>query len=99
MIAGQLTADMDESYTVRVDQRGVHISASNVYGALHALTTLSQLTSVNASAVCLREMSITDAPDYPYRGLGVSPGQRFMTMDLLKSTVDAMSFAKMNNRV
>jgi hexosaminidase len=74
------------------------IEAETPFGALHALTSLAQLAwTPNASQVCFPDqLSIQDAPDYAYRGLGVSPGQRFMPMDLLKRTIEAMAFAKMN---
>lgn len=93
-----LHAGVDESYRLVVDGRqGALITAPTVFGAMHALTSLAQVASIpNTTHVCLREMVVVDAPDYPYRGLGISPGQRFMTMDLLKQTIVAMSFAKMN---
>ena len=92
-----LTAHMNESYSLRITHRGASIDADNPFGALHALTTLAQAVWVpNVSHVCLPQIAVHDAPDFPYRGLGVSPGQRFMTADLLKQTIEAMAFAKMN---
>ena len=39
---------------------------------------------------------IADSPQYGYRGLMISPGQRFMTPALLKTHLDGMEIARMN---
>ena len=69
-----LTAHTNESYSLRITHRGASIDADNPFGALHALTTLAQAVWVpNVSHVCLPQIAVHDAPDFPYRGLGVSP--------------------------
>ena len=83
---------VDESYALQVSSAGVALSAPTVWGARHGLDSLAQL--VRGEHV--RHARVADRPEYAYRGLMVSPGQRFMTMGLLKTHLDAMEIARMN---
>ena len=85
-------ADLDESYHLVVNETGVTLSANTVWGARHGLDTLSQLFT----AAGVHHADIADSPQYGYRGLMISPGQRFMTPALLKTHLDGMEIARMN---
>ena len=85
-------ADLDESYHLVVNETGVTLSAKTVWGARHGLDTLSQLFTAGG----LHHADIADSPQYGYRGLMISPGQRFMTPALLKTHLDGMEIARMN---
>ena len=79
---------VDESYSLTVTDAGVAVTAETVWGARHALDTLTQLARPEPQGgAWLRHAVVTDAPQYEYRGLMVSPGQRFMTPALLKTTL------------
>jgi hexosaminidase len=88
---------VDESYSLNVTGSRVEVAAATVWGARHALDSLAQLARTQPDGgVSLSHASVTDEPEYEYRGLMVSPGQRFMTPELLKTTLDAMEIARMN---
>jgi hypothetical protein len=87
---------VDESYSLNVTGSRVEVAAATVWGARHALDSLAQLARTQPDGgVSLSHASVTDEPEYEYRGLMVSPGQRFMTPELLKTTLDAMEIARM----
>ena len=68
-----------------------------MWGARHALDSLAQLARPHPDGgVALRHALVADEPQYEYRGLMVSPGQRFLTPELLKTTLDGMEIARMN---
>lgn len=92
-----LVDTVDESYSLNVTDSRVEVAAATVWGARHALDSLAQLARTQPDGeVSLSHASVTDEPEYEYRGLMVSPGQRFMTPELLKTTLDAMEIARMN---
>ncbi len=88
---------VDESYTLNVTDAGVQIAAPTVWGARHALHSLAQLAHRQSDGgMVLQYAIVADEPEYEYRGLMVSPGQRFMTPELLKTTLDGMEIARLN---
>lgn len=88
-----LTGPTDESYFLNVSQRGVVLSARTVWGARHGLDSLRQLAVTSQS---FRQAVVVDSPQFSYRGLMISPGQRFITNDLLVKTLDGMELARLN---
>ena len=89
----ELVDMVDERYDLNVtDEDGVSIAARTVFGAKHALDSLAQLVVGNG----VRHVTLKDEPQHGYRGLMISPGQRFMTMELLKHHLDAMEIARLN---
>jgi hexosaminidase len=92
---------VNESYTLQSDETGVLISAATVYGVHYALDTLRQLTVGNASAhsagtVHVKHAYVHDAPESLYRGLMLSPGQRFLPVLLVEQFLIGMATARMN---
>ena len=85
--------DADESYQLRISQAGLAIRAQETAGALAALATLAQLADQEG---CLPEGLVEDAPSFPWRGLMLDPARRFISMDSLHKTLDAMAFYKLN---
>ena len=85
--------DDDESYQLTVSSEGVRISAPRLAGARHALTTLVQL--VNCCGY-LPFGQIEDAPSFPWRGLMLDPARRFLSLDALLVTLEAMALCKLN---
>ena len=93
----ELNGPVDESYSLNVTSAGVALSAPTVWGARHALDSLAQLaTPATLGAAALRHAVVDDAPQNSYRGLMVSPGQRFMTPGLLLTTLDGMELSRLN---
>ena len=58
------------SYTLRIDRKGVNITAGEELGAFYAIQTLRQITESPASVNgTLPALVITDYPDLEYRGV------------------------------
>lgn len=95
----ELVDAVDESYTLTVNSTGVVLVSPTVWGARHGLNSLAQLVRHDPGrrdVVGIRHVTVQDAPQYQYRGLMVSPGQRFITPDLLTTILDGMEMARMN---
>ncbi|MFB6341717.1 beta-N-acetylhexosaminidase [Saccharicrinis sp. FJH62] len=94
--SSRLIPGMDESYTIMVDTLGVKISAATSVGVLHAVETVLQLVQKNDSVWIIPAVKITDKPMLSYRGLLLDPARRFLSVDALKTTIDAMAAVKLN---
>lgn len=94
-----LQQGVDESYTLTVDQSStVSITAKTVWGALHAFTTFQQLVIADSSGGLIVEqpVSITDAPNYPYRGVMIDSGRNFLSLPKIYEQIDGLALSKMN---
>ena len=67
------SAEMDESYSLTVGAPTAHLIAPTAFGALRGLETFSQLVQLSASGegYQIATGTITDRPEYSYRGLMV----------------------------
>jgi len=84
-----------ESYTLKVNSKGVLIEASDYGGAFNALQTWKQLV-LNAEDDKVMQVKIEDQPRFGYRGLMLDCSRHFWTVDELKETITQMSFFKLN---
>lgn len=95
-----LQQGVDESYTIDITQTSqiVNITAKTVWGALHAFTTLQQIiiSSGNGSLLIEQPVSISDYPNYPYRGALIDTGRNFISLPKIYEQIDGMSLSKMN---
>ena len=80
------------AYGLVVSETGVRIEADTQWGALAALTTLTQLTSDDSIPCC----AITDAPRFQWRGLMVDVARHYISLKTLRRTLDAMGYFKLN---
>lgn len=89
---------MDESYTINLKTPSAKLSCNEVYGCVRGLETFSQLLQMNRDYVIQQgeDLTIKDAPNFPYRGLMLDPARHFMTVKEIKSTMDAMAQNKLN---
>ncbi|XP_017781982.1 PREDICTED: probable beta-hexosaminidase fdl isoform X2 [Nicrophorus vespilloides] len=102
----RLLLTTDESYklVVRPNEDNdlvAMITAQNVFGARHALESLSQLIwwaefENGGMLKTLRGASVQDAPKFPYRGLMVDTARNFMPVDNLKRVLVGMAANKLN---
>ena len=90
------TLGADESYSLDVKDHKVSLHARTIFGAIHGFETLLQLVQPNASTFVLPAVHIVDAPRFPWRGLMLDPGRRFLPVDEILRTLDAMAAVKMN---
>ncbi len=70
------TAGMDESYELIIGAPTAHLISPSAWGALHGLETFSQLVQLSATGEehQIATGTITDKPEYSYRGLMVRFG-------------------------
>jgi hexosaminidase len=90
------TLGMDEIYSLDVKDHKVLLRAKTIFGAMHGFETLLQLVQPQASTFVLPAVHIVDAPRFPWRGLMLDPGRRFLPVDEILRTLDAMAAVKMN---
>ena len=71
-----------------------------VYGAYHALETLSQLVqfSFETETYFVRDApwSITDFPRFAHRSLMIDSSRHFEPVPTIKGVIDSMTYAKVN---
>nr|WP_233188672.1 beta-N-acetylhexosaminidase [Tenacibaculum sp. SG-28] len=92
----ELGLQVDESYTLSVENSKVLITAKTDLGAMHALQTLLQLVSFDKNSFYIPGVAIKDNPRFVWRGLMIDVSRHFHPIDVLKRNLDAMSFMKMN---
>jgi hexosaminidase len=87
---------MEESYEMRVSAQGIEIKAPTDIGAMHALSTLMQLITVQEGSYVIPNVVVMDSPRFAWRGLFMDVARHFMPVDVVKRNLDAMAFVKLN---
>ena len=92
-----------EGYTLAVTRQQISIKAADYNGALYALQTLRQLlpNEVESSELVKRDwlvpaVTITDAPQYQWRGLMLDVSRHFFPKEYILKTLDRMAMLKLN---
>lgn len=104
---GALTWDTNESYRLdvvaKVDQVIVQIDAMTVFGARHALETLSQLITADvgdseqiSGLLLVASARIEDRPVYRHRGLMLDTARNYLPISAIERTIDGMGASKLN---
>ncbi|KAG8035909.1 hypothetical protein G9C98_003035 [Cotesia typhae] len=99
-----LTLNTNESYTLNIQQKNsssipVTIRGETYFGVRNALETLSQLIAFNyltKEYQMLTNVSITDAPVYPYRGILLDTSRNYINKKTILKTLEAMGMSKLN---
>ncbi|XP_055616455.1 chitooligosaccharidolytic beta-N-acetylglucosaminidase [Toxorhynchites rutilus septentrionalis] len=100
-----LSWQTNESYELHVSTQGstveVAIIANTVFGARHALESLSQLTTAKQyrdgnCLLILTEAHISDSPVFPHRGLLLDTARNFISLKAIRRQLDGMASTKMN---
>ncbi|XP_037028823.1 chitooligosaccharidolytic beta-N-acetylglucosaminidase [Bradysia coprophila] len=103
-----LTWETDESYSLVISTLDktttVQISSHTLYGARHALETLSQLitvtngpsTNFNNVLIIVSSAQIKDRPTYAHRGLLIDTARNFLPIADIERTLDGMGASKLN---
>jgi len=86
----------DESYHLAISTTDVELSAPNPLGVLHGLQTFLQLVQINEKGFAVPVVTIDDAPRFPWRGLLIDSGHRFVPIAAVKRNLDAMEAVKLN---
>ena len=92
-----------EGYTLAVTPQQISIKAADYNGALYALQTLRQRlhNEVESSELVKRDwlvpaVTITDAPQYQWRGLMLDVSRHFFPKEYILKTLDRMTMLKLN---
>ena len=92
-----------EGYTLVVEPDKISITAADHNGALYALETLRQLlpkefesTTPVKTDWAVPAVTITDAPQYAWRGLMLDVSRHFFPKEYILKTLDRMAMLKLN---
>lgn len=92
-----------ESYTLTVNPKEIIIKAGGYNGALYALETLRQLLPKEFESStpvktdwAVPAVTITDAPQYAWRGLMLDVSRHFFPKEYILKTLDRMAMLKLN---
>jgi hexosaminidase len=88
--------EVDESYTLDIDEHHVSLRAKSDIGALHGMETLLQLIQTSGSTYIFPAVHIEDTPRFPWRGLMLDPGRHFLPVANILRTLDGMAAVKLN---
>jgi hexosaminidase len=86
----------DESYHLAISNTDVELKAPNPMGVLRGLQTFLQLVRINEKGFNVPVVTIDDAPRFPWRGLLIDSGHRFVPIPAVKRNLDAMEAVKLN---
>ena len=86
----------EESYRMVISASGVQLNAANPLGVLHGLQTFLQLVRVTPKGFRVPAITIEDRPRFPWRGLLIDSGHRFVRLPVIKRNLDAMEAVKLN---
>ena len=84
----------EEGYELTVKKTGITIKSGTAAGAFYAMQTLAGLISVESAI--LPELTIIDAPRYPFRGLHIDVARNFRSKAFILKTIEQMAAYKLN---
>jgi hexosaminidase len=82
-----------ESYSLKVSENKILLSASSAQGIFNGIQTLRQLMRDGA---IIDACEISDQPAFSWRGYMIDVGRNYMSMKLLKEQIDVMARYKLN---
>nr|WP_197486674.1 beta-N-acetylhexosaminidase [Mucilaginibacter sp. L294] len=87
---------VDESYSLKVNEKHITLNAPNTIGALRGLQTLLQLAEKDDNGYYFPCVTIDDSPRFKWRGLMIDVARHFISYEEMKRNIDAMAVVKMN---
>jgi hexosaminidase len=95
-----LQMDVDESYSLTIAEDATcEISASTVWGCLHAFETFTQLLSRDVNGpvyTTYGPVTVTDNSRFTHRGVLIDTSRHYIPVDALKSFIDTLPMNKFN---
>ncbi|MCI6895119.1 MAG: beta-N-acetylhexosaminidase [Bacteroidales bacterium] len=85
-----------EGYSLRVDSRGMEITASTDAGLFYAVKTLEQLIKPNGKKHQCPYVEINDSPAFGWRGFLLDEARNFQGKEEVKKILNEMASLKMN---
>ncbi|VDK32042.1 unnamed protein product [Taenia asiatica] len=86
--------DSKEDYQVIISSGAIWIQASEVWGAMHGLTSVAQL--VMSTSRYLPNVRIVDMPRWPFRSFLIDTSRHFIPLQYILQFLKAMATVKMN---
>jgi hexosaminidase len=86
----------DESYHLEISTTDVQLTAANPIGTIRGLQTLLQLVRITPKGFSVPVVIIDDKPRFPWRGLLIDSGHRFVPISTVKRNLDGMEAVKLN---
>ncbi|WP_299335612.1 family 20 glycosylhydrolase [uncultured Psychroserpens sp.] len=97
------TIKHQEGYTLDIQPYQIIIKAKTDRGAFYAVQTLRQVLptefenhTISEEKISIQCMTITDAPQFQYRGMHLDVGRHMFSVDFIKKYIDALAMLKMN---
>lgn len=92
-VEAELTEQQKEAYIIKVDKKGISISARQPIGLFRAAQTLRKSLPIvkNADKVELPYAEILDEPRFEYRGVLLDCGRHYFTVEFIKKFLDVMA--------
>lgn len=90
---------VNEQYNLTITPSQIRIEAYTDFGAIHAISTLTQLiasSELDRNGHYLPTLEIIDKPKYKWRGLLIDSVRHFIPLKDIKRQLDGMSAAKLN---
>lgn len=81
-----------ESYSLQVTPDSIKVSATGHEGFMRAAQTLNQLVTRRGIACC----TVSDSPDFAWRGVMIDVSRHFFSIDFLKKQIDVLARYKIN---
>lgn len=93
----------DDAYIIDINSKRIQIRAKTDQGAFYAVQTLRQMLPVSFEngtydkhKVAIRNIVISDIPQFSYRGMHLDVGRHLYSVDFIKKYIDALAMLKMN---
>lgn len=92
-VEAELTEQQKEAYIIKVDKKGISISARQPIGLFRAAQTLRKSLPIvkNADKVELPYAEIFDEPRFEYRGVLLDCGRHYFSIEFIKKFLDVMA--------
>ncbi len=91
----RLTNAPPDSYSIKIDKK-IKISYSSDASLFYAFQTLRQLILKNEGQYYLQNVTISDEPNFQYRGMHLDVSRHFFTVEEVKKYLDWMARYKFN---
>lgn len=89
-----------EGYELHIEKSGIHLTAGDEAGLFYGIQSLRQLSWSSApgdnTGITLPQVTITDYPAFPYRGMHLDVGRHFFPVETIKTYLDLLATYKMN---
>ena len=95
--AGRVNTEVNGAYNIAIDNSQILLKADDSVGTFYGVQTLLQLLQPNITGESsFPQITITDYPQHPYRGMHLDVSRHFFTVSEVKNYLDKMAAYKFN---